>query len=143
MSCNNNRYAKSCIRVYNIVPQTVTATAQTLNLEGTAVVNSGCSLTLNTAGITVNKSGLYRMSADVTFTPTDAGTSVIQLYKDGVALPCAIAQDTAEAANTFTTHVETDLCINACCVNNPVITLVASGVAGTVNRLCVGMVKLA
>lgn len=138
-----NQYAKSCIRVYNNTPQVVTATAQTLNLEGTPVVKSGCSLCLNTAGITVHKSGLYHFSADVTITPTAAGTSVIQLYKDGVALPCAIAQDVSETGNTFTIHIETDLCINTCCANRPVISLVASGVAGTVNRLCVGALKLA
>lgn len=143
MPCNNTPYAKSCIRVYNNAPQTVTDAAQVLNLEGTPVVDSGCSLTLNTAGITVNKSGLYHFSADVTMAPTAAGTSTIQLYKDGVALPCAIAQDTAETGNTFTTHVETDLCINTCCVNHPVITLVASGVAGTITHTCVGAVKLA
>ena len=139
----NNQYAKSCIRVYNITPQVVTADAQTLNLEGTPVVKSGCSLTLNTASITVNKSGLYHFSADVTITPTAAGTSVIQFYKDGVALSCAIAQNVSEVGNTFTTHIETDLCLNTCCVNHPVISLVASGVAGTVNRLCVGALKLA
>ena len=138
-----NQYAKSCIRVYNANPQTVTAAAQTLNIEGTPVVDSGCSLTLNTAGITVNKSGLYHFSADVTLTPAAAGTSVIQLYKDNVALPCAIAQDVSEVGNTFTTHIETDLCLNTCCVNRPVISLVVSGVAGTVNRTCVGAVKLA
>lgn len=143
MNCNKNPYAKSCIRVYNSVPQTVTDAAQTLVLEGTPVVDTGCSLTLNTSGITINKSGLYHLSADVVFTPTAAGTSTIQLYKDGVALPCAIAQDTAEASNTFTAHVETDICVNTCCVNQPVISLVATGVAGTVNSLCVGALKLA
>lgn len=143
MNCTKNPYAKSCIRVYNTAAQTVTDTAQTLVLEGTPVVNSGCSLTLNASGITINKSGLYHISADVTFTPTVAGTSVIQLYKDGVALPCAIAQDLTETGNAFTTHVETDLCLNVCCANQPVITLVASGVAGTVNHICVGALKLA
>lgn len=141
--CYDNRYAKSCIRVYNATPQTVTTTATPLVIEGTPVVESGCSLTLNASSITINKSGLYHLSADVTITPTAAGTSVIQLYKDGVALPCAIAQDLTEAANTFTTHVETDICVNACCANKPQITLVASGVAGTINRTCVGALKLA
>lgn len=142
MSCNNN-YAKSCIRVYNNTTQTVTATSTPLILEGTPVVESGCSLTLNASSITINKSGLYHLSADVTITPTAAGTSVIQLYKDGIALPCAIAQDTAEDGNTFTAHVETDICVNACCVNRPIITLVVSGVDGTINHTCVGALRLA
>ena len=143
MLYNKNPYAKSCIRVYNATAQTITDAVQTLILEGTPIVNSGCSLTLNTSGITINKSGLYHISADVTISPTTAGTSVIQLYKDGVAIPCAIAQDTAEADNIFTAHIETDLCLNVCCVNQPVITLVVSGVAGTVTNVCVGALKLA
>lgn len=142
MSCKN-QYAKSCIRVYNPVPQTVPATATVVNLEGTPVVDSGCSLTLNTASVQVNKSGLYRFSADVIFTPTAAGTLTVQLYQDGVAIPSAIARDSAEAANTVPIHVETDLCLNTCCVNRPVITLVVSGVAGSVANVSFGAVKLA
>lgn len=139
----NNQYAKSCVRAYNTTPQTVTATPQALAITGTPVTETGCSLELNPSSITVNKSGLYHIAADITFSPTDAGTSIFQLYKDGIALPCAIAQDTAETGNVFTAHIETDLCINTCCVSHPAITLVASGVAGTVIRTCVGMLKLA
>ena len=143
MSCNNNPYAKSCIRVYNTTAQTVTATATPLVLEGTPVVESGCSLSLNTSSITICKSGLYHLAADISFTPTTEGTFTVQLYKDGVALPCSIVQDTAETGNVFAAHVETDLCVNACYVNKPEITLVVSGVAGTITRTCVGALKLA
>ena len=98
---------------------------------------------MNTASIRVNRSGLYHLSADVTYTPTAAGVVITQLYKDGVALPCAIAQQTVTADTVYTDHIETDLCINTCCVNRPLITLDISGVAGTVNHTCVGAVKLA
>jgi len=117
---------------------------ETVNKEEfNSVVQSGCSLTLNTASIRVNKSGLYHLSADVTYTPTAAGVAIIQLYKDGVALPCAISQRTVTAGTVYTDHIETDLCLTTCCVNRPLITLDISGVAGTVNHTCVGMVKLA
>lgn len=139
----NNQYAKSCIRAYNNMDQAFTAALTPLNLKGTPVVQSGCSLTLNTASIRVNRSGLYHLSADVTYTPTAAGVVIIQLYKDGVALPCAIAQQTVTAGTVYTDHIETDLCINTCCVNRPLITLDISGVDGAVNHTCVGMVKLA
>lgn len=142
MNCKSP-YAKSCVRAYNATPQTVTATATPLVIQGTTVVDSGCSLTLNPSSITINKSGLYHLAADISFTPTAAGTFVVQLYKDGVALPCAIVQDTAETGNVFAAHVETDICVNACCVSNHEITLVVSGVAGTVTRTCVGALKLA
>ncbi len=138
-----NQYAKSCIRVYNNASQAFTAALTPLNIEGTPVVESGCSLHLNTANIRVNKSGLYHLSADVTYTATAAGTVVVQLYKDGVALPCAISQQTVTANGVYTAHVETDLCLNTCCVNHPLITLGISGVAGTVSHTCVGAVKLA
>ena len=144
MSCVNNQYAKSCIRVYNNTTQAFTADVTPLNIEGTPVVESGCSLTLNTASIRVNKSGLYHMSADVTYTPTAAaGVIVVQMYKDGVALPCAISSETGAAGSTYTTHIETDLVITTCCVNRPLITLAISGAAGSVSHTCVGMVKLA
>lgn len=139
----NNQYAKSCIRAYNNTDQAFTTALTPLNLEGTPVVQSGCSLTLNTASIRVNKSGLYHLSADVTYTPTAAGVVTIQFYKDGVALPCAISQHTVAAESVYTDHIETDLCLNTCCVNRPLITLDISGVAGTVNHTCVGAIKLA
>lgn len=142
MSCKN-QYAKSCIRVYNPVSQTVTATATPITLAGTPVVDSGCSLTLNPASIRVNKSGLYRFSADVIFNPTAAGTLVVQLYQDGIAIPSAIASDTAETGNLVPIHIETDLCLNVCRVNCPVIALVTSGVAGSVTNVSFGALKLA
>lgn len=142
MSCKN-RYSKSCVRATNASVQTVTAALTPLNILGTPVVDTGCSMDLSTSGITVNNSGLYHFAADVVFTPTADGTLTVQLYKDGVALPCAIAQDTAETGNTTTLHVETDLCLGACCANKPVITVTTSGVAGTVPRVCFGGLRLA
>lgn len=139
----NNQYAKSCVRAYNNTPQTFTATPTQLNLEGVQVVESGCSLRLDDASIRVLRSGLYHISADVTFTPTAAGVAIIQFYKDGVALPCAIAQHTVADGSVYTLHIETDLCLNTCCVSCPIITLNVSGVTGTVNHTCVGAVKLA
>lgn len=139
----NNQYAKSCIRVYNNAAQAFTDDLTLLNIEGTPVVESGCSLRLNTANVRINKSGLYHLSADITYTPTAAGVVIAQLYKDGVALPCAISQQTVVAGNVYTTHIETDLEVITCCVNRPLITLNISGVAGTVNHTCVGVIKLA
>lgn len=142
MPCNG-QYAKSCIRTYNNATQAVTATPTIINIEGTPVVKSGCSLGLNVSSIRVNKSGLYHVTADVTFTPTAAGIATIQLYMDGVALPCAIVQETVVAGNTYTKHVETDLCLAVCPVNKHLIDLRVGGVAGSVTHVCVGALKLA
>lgn len=142
MSCNN-QYKKSCVRVYNNNTQAFVASGTQLNIEGTPVVNSGCSLTLNTTNIRINKSGLYHVSADVTFVPSAAGNVSIQFLRNGVVLPCAVAVETVVANNAYTKHIETDLEIVTCCVNQPLITLTISGVAGSVSHTCVGIVKLA
>jgi hypothetical protein len=147
MSCGNcncgNPYAKSCVRVYNDITQPFTAAGTQITLEGTPVVNSGVSIELNPGSIEIEKSGLYRLSADVTINPTAAGTVVVQLYRNGVALPCAIAQNVVSSGNLCTLHVETDQQVQTCCVNHPVYTLRVSGVAGNVTHICVGALKLA
>lgn len=144
MACNcNNQYAKSAVRAYNNAVQPFTAANTQLTISGTPVVETGCSLTLNPTNMKVNKSGLYRFSADVTFTATAAGVVTLQLYQNGVALPCAISQQTVTAGSTYTTHIETELGLNVCCVNNTSITLFIGGVDGNVTHTCVGGTKLA
>lgn len=144
MSCNKSPYAKSCVRTYNNAPQLFVADpATTLTLQGDVVVDSGCSLKLNSANVQILKSGLYHISADVTYTPDAAGEAIVQLYKDGVALPCAISTETVAAATIYTTHVETDLLVSVCCVNQPSISVRIGGVAGTVDHICAGVLKLA
>ena len=144
MSCgNNSRYAKSCVRSFNDTPQVVTENPTVLAIEGTPVVKSGCSLGLNPSSISVLNSGLYRFATDVIFTPSAATEVIIQLYKDGVPLPCAKAQETCTESNTFTVHIETDLGIALCCGGASSITVVISGCAGTVNHICTGAIKSA
>lgn len=145
MSCQTrNPYAKSCVRYSNAATQALAAaTPTTLILAGTPAVDSGCSLCVRGSGIIVNKPGLYHFSADVTVNPTAAGTVVVQLFKDGVAVPSAVGRDTAETGNIFTIHIETDLEVGACCVNKPTFTVVVSGVAGNVINVSAGALKLA
>lgn len=141
--CNQSPYAKSCVRSYTDAPQTITASPTTITIEGTPVVQSGVSLSLNPNSITVNTSGLYHFSSDITFSPTADGTFVVGLYKDGVALPCAVSQETVTTDSIITTHIETDLVLSSCCAVQPSITVVASGVEGTIIHTCTGGVRLA
>lgn len=145
MSCNaKSPYAKSCVRIYNNAEQTfVSDPATIIALQGDVVVDSGCSLKLGASNVQILKSGLYHISADVTYTPTAAGEAAVQLYRDGIALPCAISTETVVVGNTYTTHIETDLMMSVCCVNQPSITVRIGGVAGTVNHICAGVLKLA
>jgi hypothetical protein len=142
MNCNR-KYQKSALRTYNASTQTVTASTTPLALLGSQCTDTGCAISASGTNITINKSGLYYLSADVTFTPTAAGTEIIQMYKDGVVLPCAIAQATTVADGTITAHIETVLVIASCCAVQPVFTIQASGVAGTVNWIGTTAVKLA
>lgn len=145
MSCSNlkNAHMKSCARVYNNTPQTVTADLTSLILEGSPVVDSGCSICINTGSFSIRNSGLYHLSADVTIVPNASGVFTVQLYKDGIALPCALSRVNVATDSQMTVHVETDLYIHTCCVNTPVITLNTSGVAGSISHVCAGVLKLA
>lgn len=145
MSCNaKSPYAKSCVRVYNNAAQAFVADpASIIALQGDVVVDSGCSLDLNASSVQIVKSGLYHISADVTFTPTAAGEVAVQLYKDGIAMPCAISTEEVVADVVYTTHIETDILVSVCCINQPSISVRIGGVAGTVNHICAGVLKLA
>lgn len=142
MSCCK-QYQKSAVETYNSTTQTVTADLTPLVLLGSQCTDNGCSISVDGTGITINNSGLYYIGADVTFTPTATGTEIIQLYKDNVPLPCSIAQDTSEADNSFTIHIETVLNVATCCAIQPTFTIQASGVAGGVNFVSVTAFKLA
>ena len=72
MTCLKNAHYKSSAQTYNATIQALTAVATPLSL-GPVITDTGISLTPSSAGITVNKSGLYRISADITITSTAAG----------------------------------------------------------------------
>ena len=53
------------------------------------------------ASIILNKCGVYKFSVDASVTPTEAGTVSIQMEKDGILVPDAISQATAEASSAY------------------------------------------
>ena len=146
MACNcnvKNIHYKSAQTAYNNADQTFAAAGLQVAILGNLGTDTGCAITTQSGGFRVNARGLYRISYDVTYTATAAGTGIVQLYRDSVALPCAIAQDTVTAAGVNTAHVETVISLNSCPSVNPVISAQISGVAGVVNHVCASMVKLA
>lgn len=146
MACNNklkNPHYKTAQSAYNNTTQTMPETSTPVNILGVLTTDTGCGADTNTGGFTVNCTGLYRISYDVTFTAGAAGTETLQGYKDTVALPCMTAQATAAANGTVTLHAETVLYIAACCGATPTISAALSGVAGTVTHVCASVVKLA
>lgn len=143
MACTNKQYQKSVQTAYNNATQAFVATGTPIAVLGNLVTNNGCSIDTGTSGFTINKSGLYRISYDVTYTPAGAGVAVIQLYNNTVAYPCATAQQTVASGSVYTDHIETIVNIPACCSVTPVITAQISGVAGAVNHVCASVTKLA
>ena len=151
MACNsnsrNNCYAKSCQRYYNNNAQAFSATPTTLQVASARVVDSGISISTEPNNYIINKKGLYHIEADVTFTALTAGLVTVQAYLDGVAMPCTFTQVTAVANALTPVHLATDVQFDSCCCDvNHTITFVitgATGITGTVSRICSGITKVA
>ena len=143
MSCSCKQYQKSAQQAFSTLAQAYTAEGTILTFDGVQCTNTGCSISTNSSSLTINNSGLYYISATVTSTPTEAAEQVIQLYKNGVALPCAISTDTTVSGSVITQSIETVLVLNSCCASQPNITLRISGAAGTTNFVKITAFKLA
>lgn len=130
---------KSIERAFNNSSQNFIDTGTTLNLLGTLATDTGVSIKTNNNNFTINNCGTYSISADVTIEPTSAGNVILQLYKNNVALPCAISEVTVALTDIYTLHVETDLYLK----EDDVISVNISGVNGSVNWIGVTCEKLA
>lgn len=139
----NKCYQKSAQQAYNTAAQPYVAAGTTLNVLGAQCTDCGCSINTSTLGMTIQNAGLYYLSAAVTSTPTAAGTQVVQLFNNGVAIPCAVSTVTTTAGSITTQEVETVVPISACCSVKPVITARISGVAGTANFVRMSAFRLA
>lgn len=143
MTCLKNSHYKSSVQTYNAVAQALTATPTALNI-GAAITDTGISLTPSISGVTVKKSGLYRISADITITSTAAGIVNLQTFINGVARPETLRAVTVPAAGNSVIHLETVAYISACCAQSPIITIVGNTVgaaAGSVALIAVNVIK--
>lgn len=146
MSCNSklkNTHFKSAQAAYNNADQAFAAAGTPITILGNLFTDTGCSISSAGSGFTINNSGLYRVSYDVTFTATGVGTAELAGLKDGVSLPCMNAQATVAEGSVYTLHIETVIYVAVCCANTPVISATMSGVAGTITHVCASVVKLA
>lgn len=144
MSCNSkNAYQKSAQMAYNSAEQAYPADGATVAILGSLATDTGVSIDTNAGGFQVCSGGLYRISYDVTSTPSAAGAQILQLYNGASPLPCAITTDTVAADGIITQHVETTLRLATCCAIQPSISARIRGVAGTINHVCASAVKLA
>ena len=100
--------------------------------------------------ITLNHSGIYKITATATFTAPVAGDVTISLFENGVAIPGAEATETITPATTESRSVALDyfVLVDSGCVlgvNTTIgktITLVNTGVASTITNVVVDVVKV-
>ncbi len=129
---------------------TVNASAQTVAAGGVLALgsivrrfgnNRCCAPIINLSGngIVLSECGYYKVDVNVTDAPTDAGAVTVQLYQDGVAVPGAVATNTAAAANA--TSVEVPAVVRVGCTNSTLTAVLVDG-AGSVSNVAVTVVKL-
>lgn len=109
---------------------------------GTIVRRYGCNCNLNGNGITLEGAGYYDVEVSVVAMPDAAGTVTVQLLKDGVAVPGALASATVAAADTSVTLAFPAAVRLGCCSDGSSLTLVLTGAASTVNNAAVQVTKL-
>lgn len=152
MACCNNmksRYYKSAVETYSNTTQTFDATqvGGAVLTFTTTPTNTGCAITPATSGATIGYSGLYLFSVNVTLElVTGPGNVVVQLYRDGQALPCCQATESMLANDVDSFSVTTVLPVNACQATNPTFTVVVTSPTATeinVTHSALTVVKLA
>lgn len=84
MACNCGK--KSCAQKYNFVGQALTTTPAPLNMGATAGLPTGPAIVDRSNNIGIARTGLYRLTAQLTAAVTAAGTLNVQAYYNGVAL---------------------------------------------------------
>jgi hypothetical protein len=134
MSC------KSAIYTANTSPQSV-ASGGTIAL-GSVQRRFGDSIRLNGNGITLAERGYYDVDVSVTAAPLVAGTVVVSLYSNGVAVPGAVASGSVTTAGNPVSLSFPAIIRVACCGNPPVLTLTLTGNASTVTNAAVSVAKL-
>lgn len=106
---------------------------------GSIVRRFGCNIDVSGQGIITKGNGYYKTNATVSFEGTAAGTATIQLYKDGVAVPGALATRTTADGTVYDVTLIA-ITRNMDC-NASVLTVVVSGVAVDVNNLAITVEK--
>lgn len=147
-NCCRRDFQKSVLQSCSNTPVTVDPTVvggvpATFN---TTPTDTGCSIGGQTGGAKICKGGLYEFTFDTFVSSAAAGTVRVQLYKDGVPLPCAQDSVTLAAGATGNMHFSTRLEVACCCAVQPVYTVVFTSTdvtALTVNHTALGVVKLA
>lgn len=104
----------------------------------------------NSNSISLQHSGIYHVTATITFTAPVAGLVVFQLTENGVAIPSALASETITTATTEvkTTVIDFYVLVDTGCVlGNPTtliknIGILNTGVASTISNVVLNVEKV-
>lgn len=136
--------SKAAIYVVNNSTQDVTD-GGAIN-PGTVIRRFGPNVGISGNGIQVDGIGYYSVDTSITLAPTAAGEVTVTAFKNGIAIPGAVATETVAAADDVV-----NLSINAliretgCCYynNGPAnITFVVTGVDAIVTNIASVVIKL-
>lgn len=129
--------SKSILYAANTNPQTFIANGSIVNF-GSIIRRYGCNVVLSGGNAVVDGQGYYDVDVNLTFTAA-AGTVVVQIFKDGVAVQGAEATITTVADTSYAVTIPTIVRQSCCCEST--ITVVISGVAGTISNASIKVEK--
>lgn len=126
--------SRSLIQTVNQSEQNVAANS--IISLGSVLRRFGCNLRLSGNAIEINGEGYYKVDANVSVAPTEAGPVTVALYENGVQIPGAIAYGTAAAAgDSVTLPLETTIREGCCCDGADNLTCVLIEGAGVVRNI--------
>ena len=152
MSCSscNSCYQKSCVQEYSdtslvINPSTDGGIKATF---GNICTDTGISICPQLNGVKIQKGGLFEFAFDAVVSSSAVGTIMVQLYKDGSPLPCALDEETFTTATAAFKglHFSTRLQIGVCEMTKPIFTVIFTSsdlTTLTVLHVSLGVTKLA
>ncbi len=121
--------SRALLYAANMTDQATVAAGTVLNV-GSVVRRYGNNIGISGGNITVMGVGYYNLDVMVNLEGGAAGTAVVTIYKNGVAIPGASAQRTVAADTIYNLTIPTTIREVCCCQD--VITIEVSGVATTV-----------
>lgn len=130
---------RSALYTTNTSNQILDAGAQIA--PGTISRRFGSNINLNGNGITINGVGYYDIDAEFTIEGTEAGTAIISLYKDGVAIPGAATSATLAVGSVVTIGI-VSIIKQTCCNEGSVITFVLSETGATITNASITAEKI-
>ena len=132
--------SKSTIYASNTLTQDFVATGTTIDF-GSIVRRYGNNTAMSGGNVVVDGVGYYSVDTNVTFSADAVGTALIQLYKDGLAIPGAKASVTTAADTIYAISIPS-IIRQTCCCNEGTISAIISGVAGTITNASIVVEKI-